>query len=87
MQQTNAHNERITKFALECGSDEHTWKDCTSTKKKCINCGDDHGTSANKCPKRKEAKESKRKERKNNVTNSQATKSNNSYPIQAPPTL
>ncbi|MPC66793.1 hypothetical protein E2C01_060946 [Portunus trituberculatus] len=45
----------------ECSSSEHTWKNCNSDKKKCLNCSGAHRTLANKCPKRKEIKENKRK--------------------------
>ena len=59
----------------ECGSMDHTWRQCNSTTKKCANCAGDHRTLANKCPKRKEAKEKKRKA-KQTGTYSQATKAN-----------
>ncbi|MPC99555.1 hypothetical protein E2C01_094976 [Portunus trituberculatus] len=58
----------------ECASDQHTWKTCTASTKKCLNCHGPHRTLANKCPMRKKIKEDKRKQNINNgKTYSQAT--------------
>ncbi|MPD03979.1 hypothetical protein E2C01_099642 [Portunus trituberculatus] len=58
----------------ECASDKHTWKTCTASTKKCLNCHGPHRTLANKCPMMKKIKEDKRKQNKNNgKTYSQAT--------------
>ena len=48
-----------TKICSECSSEEHYWRDCKSTHKKCINCLGNHRTLANSCPKRKKIKEEK----------------------------
>ena len=45
----------------ECASEYHSWKNCTSPVKKCINCAGDHRTLANKCPLRKKSKGRKKK--------------------------
>jgi len=48
----------------ECGSSTHSYRDCRSNVKKCLNCGGDHRTFANSCPVRKEAmKASQQKEK------------------------
>jgi len=39
----------------ECGSNTHSFRDCKSSVKKCLNCGGAHRTFANSCPTRKEA--------------------------------
>ena len=44
---------REHKACSECASDDHTWSNCTSTTKKCLNCGGPHRTMAFKCPTRK----------------------------------
>ena len=46
----------------ECAEMGHTWRTCTSTIKKCINCKENHRTLAYKCKKRKEMIEQKRKQ-------------------------
>ena len=48
----------------ECGCSEHTWKNCNSDTKKCLNCLGPHRTLANICTQRKEIKDNKRKEEK-----------------------
>ena len=45
----------------ECAAPSHTFKDCTSTTKKCINCQGDHRTLAAKCPIRKNLLKEKEK--------------------------
>ena len=42
------------KVCSECSRDGHRFNECTSLTKKCINCGQDHKTTAFKCPVRKE---------------------------------
>ena len=37
----------------ECASNTHTYKDCNSQYKKCLNCGGEHRTFAARCPTRK----------------------------------
>ena len=64
------------KICSECGSSNHTWRDCKETTKNGINCEGQHRTLANKCPKRKEIIDNKRKGKRNNVTYSQAAKAN-----------
>ena len=39
----------------ECGSEEHSYRSCTATTKRCFNCGGEHSARAMRCPKRKEA--------------------------------
>ena len=39
-----------------CASTDHTYKNCTSTLRKCLNCDDDHATMSRMCPKYKDAK-------------------------------
>ncbi|KAK8373767.1 hypothetical protein O3P69_011696 [Scylla paramamosain] len=39
----------------ECGSREHTFRNCSATTKSCLNCGGDHSARAMRCPTRKEA--------------------------------
>lgn len=48
----------------ECGSRDHTFRECRATDKHCINCGKDHSARAMKCPIRKKAlKENEEKQR------------------------
>ncbi|MPC45784.1 hypothetical protein E2C01_039489 [Portunus trituberculatus] len=39
----------------ECSSEEHSYRNCTTFTKKCLNCGGDHSATAMWCPVRKEA--------------------------------
>lgn len=39
----------------ECASKEHTFRECKSTEKKCLNCGNGHSARAMRCPVRKKA--------------------------------
>lgn len=48
------------KVCSECGSKEHTWRDCSGEKKKCLNCNGQHSTLSYQCPKRKEIVNGKR---------------------------
>ena len=52
----------------------HSWRDCTSSEKKCINCGGGHRTMAMACPKRKQIlKEKEEKEREKQKNKSMQT--------------
>ena len=42
------------KICSLCSSTDHTWKQCTSSNKSCINCSGDHSTMAFTCPKKQE---------------------------------
>lgn len=46
---------REYKVCSECSSHDHTWRNCKSPTKRCLNCDQEHRTLAMKCPKRKEA--------------------------------
>ena len=62
----------------ECSSTDHTWKDCNSNQKKCINCEGEHRTLAAKCPIRKDVIKNKRlaQDKTTQITYSQATQKN-----------
>ena len=55
------------KICEECASTDHTLKNCKANIKKCMNCEEDHITSANTCPVMKDRKKKvkKRKESTN----------------------
>ena len=42
------------KICSTCSSSEHTYKNCTSSIKKCVNCSQNHFTMSYSCPKRRE---------------------------------
>lgn len=46
---------REYKICSECATEGHTWQNCSSQEKRCINCGDTHRSLAFKCPSRKAA--------------------------------
>lgn len=48
---------REHKVCSECAQVGHTWRECTSSLKKCLNCNGDHRTLAFKCPHRRAALE------------------------------
>jgi hypothetical protein len=50
-----------------CSSNEHSYRDCDSTNKKCINCAGNHSTLALSCPSRKYLVSDKRVQRKAQV--------------------
>lgn len=52
----------------ECANIGHTYKQCTSDIKKCLNCDGDHRTLASVCPIRKEILKNKREEKKKKKT-------------------
>lgn len=54
----------------ECSSQNHTWRNCRTEEKKCINCGGAHRTLAYKCPKRKEKGKEKQQEAKQKASQS-----------------
>lgn len=64
------------KVCSECASTEHTFRDCQSLNKKCINCGQAHSARAMRCPERKKAQKKKqanmRKEREQKKSHSYA---------------
>lgn len=67
------------KICSECGELGHIWRECSNTKKKCINCDQEHRSLAMKCPIRKEITNIKRKENQQNqqsTTYSNITKRN-----------
>lgn len=49
----------------ECSEEGHTYRSCKATKKRCINCTEEHGTMSMRCPKKKELINYKRKESEN----------------------
>lgn len=63
----------------ECGSRDHTFRECRATEKQCINCGKDHSARAMKCPirkkalKEKEEKQNEEQEKRATTTYAQAT--------------
>jgi len=56
----NCTRERDYKICSECSEEGHTWRDCKSATKKCINCHGNHSTLAMKCPDRKDIIKMKR---------------------------
>lgn len=56
--------DRKYTICSECGSTEHTWRQCKEPNKNCINCKGNHRTLAYKCPLRKQMREEKIKEQK-----------------------
>lgn len=67
------------KICSECSQEGHTWKECTSNTKTCINCKEEHRTMSMKCTKRKEVIKKMRQEEneKGENTYAQATKTLN----------
>ena len=74
------------KICSECGSLDHTWRECPSNSKKCINCEGSHRTLANNCPIRKKIREDKLKEKREGkkATYSQAAASGSAKDTLAP---
>lgn len=62
------------KVCSECAQEGHTWKECSSNEKKCLNCEENHRTLAAKCSKRKTILTNKRQNDNTNMTYSQVTK-------------
>lgn len=56
------------KVCSECAAEGHTWRDCPSNVKKCLNCGGAHRTLAFKCPLRRAAVAKAKEEAKNKPT-------------------
>ena len=50
---SNCNKESSYKICSECSSTDHTFRECNSVHKKCVNCGENHSTLAFKCPTRK----------------------------------
>lgn len=46
---SRCQNKQI-KYCSECGENGHTYTECRNSNKKCLRCGGDHSTLANKCP-------------------------------------
>jgi len=66
-QSANCPNPNLKKCS-ECAGDGHTYKECKSEAKKCLNCGDDHRTLAARCPVRKKIiKDREKLERENKI--------------------
>lgn len=64
------------KVCSECASHEHTWRQCKSQKKRCINCEQEHRTLAMSCPKRKEAIKDKQNAQNTHGNYAQAASAN-----------
>lgn len=62
---SECQKDKSYKICSECASPEHTWRECKSEVKKCINCGGNHRTLAFKCPEKKKAIEAKTEEKRN----------------------
>ena len=58
--------EKNFKICSECGSTEHTWRDCRAENKQCLNCNGQHSTMANKCPEIKKIRKEELKEKREN---------------------
>ena len=70
------------KICSECASNLHTFRECDSLNKKCINCGGNHRAFAARCPTRKTLIKDKAKEirdRSRSRSRSQARNTNVSY--------
>ena len=57
----NCPNSNKT-ICSECASTGHRYRECSSARKKCVNCGENHRTFAARCPIRKQLIREKRKE-------------------------
>lgn len=65
-----------SKLCSECGSDEHTFRACTSDTKYCVNCKvQGHSARAMRCPVRKQAHKDKQAQKKVEKTTRQASPS------------
>jgi len=51
----NCANPNTTHFYSICSSKQHTWRNCNSTFKRCVNCTGDHSTISNHYPEVKRA--------------------------------
>ena len=49
----NCDKEPAYKICSECSSTQHSFRDCGSPQKRCVNCGLKHSSLALKCPQRK----------------------------------
>ena len=64
----------------ECASKEHTFRDCRSPNKKCLNCGEPHRTFAARCPiRRKLIREKTQEIRERSKSRSRNRTDNRSY--------
>ena len=55
----NCSKERNYVICSNCSSNTHTWRNCNSDVKQCVNCGENHSCLSYVCPRRKEALKSK----------------------------
>lgn len=62
---SDCKKDKSYKVCSECASPDHTWRECKSDLKKCVNCGGNHRTLAFKCPEKKKATDSKTEELRN----------------------
>ena len=72
------------KICSICAMTGHTFKQCTSNTKKCINCGGPHSTLAMSCPDRKRIIRERKRNSINQKTYSAATNPNNSNSLPSP---
>lgn len=68
------------KVCSECAAEGHTFRNCSETNKKCLNCNEDHRTLAARCPKRKQILKEKEKQERATARNRSATRT--SHPQQ-----
>ena len=78
--------EKSFTICSECGSKDHTWRNCKTESKCCINCGGAHSTLAFRCPMRKKIREEKLKEKKEARTNTYSQAASKIQNNQNPPT-
>lgn len=64
----------------ECSRSDHTWANCKSTNKLCLNCKGDHRTLAFKCPLRKQLVEKKKNEKPQSYAAAANTTNSNPLP-------
>lgn len=84
----NCPKEATYKICSCCSSLDHTWQECKTEKKTCINCQGEHVSVAMQCPIRKEAMNKKRREMKESkvTTYATATKQNTQPQVTTTPT-
>ena len=69
----NCPKKAEPKRCSECSSDTHDYTKCTSTEKKCLNCGGPHSAMAISCPFRKRATAEKKQEVKDQAESRKQT--------------
>ena len=82
----NCTKDHAFKQCSECAAMGHTFRDCTATEKRCLNCGGPHSARAMRCPVRKEAIKKKQEEERSRTvtpatTYAQASKMSFSEPL------